>query len=156
MADACTRWNYSKIIERFLSPSQKFISFNISFVLSKNWNNDVAGFENYQQSSLRSCIFPKNSHLRIKYFSRTFTKISNMPFFVTCLTTSLFEGVCVNYRHPGPRRGEPRVGSGPDVAFPLDPVDPAQNSVRLIFIVKNNVFLQFCRKMIAIFGGLSS
>ena len=28
-----------------------------------------------------------------------------------------FEGVCVNYRHPGPRRGEPRVGSGPDIAF---------------------------------------
>ena len=22
-----------------------------------------------------------------------------------------FEGVCVNYRHPAPRRGEPRVGS---------------------------------------------
>ena len=40
----------------------------------------------------------------------------------------LFEGVCVNYRHPDPRR---RVGSAPDVAFPVDPVDPAQNSVRL-------------------------
>ena len=52
-----------------------------------------------------------------------------------------------NYRNPGPRRGEPRVGSGPDVAFPLDPldpVDPLQNSVRLIFIVKN-VFCQFLK-----------
>ena len=29
-----------------------------------------------------------------------------------------------NYRHPGPRRGEPRVGSAPLVAFPVDPVDP--------------------------------
>ena len=36
-----------------------------------------------------------------------------------------FEGVCVNYRHPGPRRGEPRVGSAPHVAFPVDPLDPA-------------------------------
>ena len=63
-----------------------------------------------------------------------------------------FEGVWVaNYRNPGPRRGEPRVGSGPDVAFPLDPLDPLdpvdpvnplQNSVRLIFIIKNNVFGQ--------------
>ena len=53
--------------------------------------------------------------------------------------TKSFEGVCVNYRNPGPRRGEPRVGSGPDVAFPvdpLDPLDPVQNSVKLIFIVK--------------------
>ena len=31
-----------------------------------------------------------------------------------------FEGVCVNYRHPDPRRGEPRVGSAPDVAFPAE------------------------------------
>ena len=68
-----------------------------------------------------------------------------------------FEGVCVNYRNPDPRRGEPRVGSAPDVAFPvdpLDPVDPVQNSVTLIFTVKNNVFGTFCRKMIAIFGGV--
>ena len=48
-----------------------------------------------------------------------------------------FEGVCVNYRHPDPRRGEPRVGSAPDVAFPVDPLDPLQNSVRL----KNPLFL---------------
>ena len=54
--------------------------------------------------------------------------------------------MCVNYRSPGPRRGEPRVGSAPDVAFPLDPVDPVdpldpvQNSVWLIFAVKNDVF----------------
>ena len=48
-----------------------------------------------------------------------------------------FEGVCVNYRNPGPRRGETRVGSGPDVAETgetvetVDPLDPLQNSVRL-------------------------
>ena len=35
--------------------------------------------------------------------------------------TLSFEGVCVNYRHPDPRRGEPRVGSAPNVAFPVDP-----------------------------------
>ena len=40
----------------------------------------------------------------------------------------LFEGVCVNYRHPGPRRGEPRVGSGPDVAFPPDPVESSRSA----------------------------
>ena len=57
-----------------------------------------------------------------------------------------FEGVCVNYRHPGPRRGEPRVGSGPDVAFPLDPVDWRQNSVRLIIAVKNKVFFTNLRE----------
>ena len=54
-------------------------------------------------------------------------------------TSELFEGVCVNYRHPDPRRGEPRVGSAPNVAFPgnpVDPVDPVQNSVRL----KNHCF----------------
>ena len=53
----------------------------------------------------------------------------------------LFEGVWVaNYRNPGPRREEPRVGSGPNDAFP---VDPLQNSVRLIFTVKKKVFGQF-------------
>merc|ERR1711906_86374 len=57
----------------------------------------------------------------------------------------LFEGVCVNYRNPGPRRGEPRVGSAPDVAFPLD---PAQNSGRLSNSVFYNDFGTFCRKMI--------
>ena len=61
-----------------------------------------------------------------------------------------FEGVYVNYHNPGPRRGEPRVGSGPDVAFPadpLDPVDPLQNSVRLISIMKNIVlFYSFAEK----------
>ena len=66
--------------------------------------------------------------------------------------------MCVNYRNPGPRRGEPRVGSGPDVAFPLDPVDPldpvnpVQNSVWLIFAVKNNVFGQFLGNWGPIFG----
>ena len=66
-----------------------------------------------------------------------------------------------NYRNPGPRRGEPRVGSGPDVAFPLDPVDPVdpldpvdpvQNSVWLIFTVKNNVFKHFLGNWGPIFG----
>ena len=40
----------------------------------------------------------------------------------------------LNYRNPDPRRGEPRVGSAPDVAFwgnPVDPLHPLQNSVRL-------------------------
>ena len=67
----------------------------------------------------------------------------------------MFEGVCVNYRHPDPRRGEPRVGSAPDVAIPVDPVDPLdplQNSVRLIFAVKNNVFGQVLRNWGPIFG----
>ena len=39
----------------------------------------------------------------------------------------------LNYRHPGPRRGEPRVGSAPHVAFPRDPLDrldPLQSSVK--------------------------
>ena len=36
---------------------------------------------------------------------------------------ALFEGVCVNYRHPAPRRGEPRVCAAGRVAFPLDPVE---------------------------------
>ena len=70
-----------------------------------------------------------------------------------------FEGVCVNYRNPSPRRGEPRVGSAPDVAFPLDPVDPVdlvQNPVRLSNTVFYNDFCTFCWKMITIFGGLSS
>ena len=48
------------------------------------------------------------------------------------------------YRNPGPRRGEARVGSGPDVAFPADLL---QNSVRLIFIKKNNVFGQLLRSL---------
>ena len=62
-----------------------------------------------------------------------------------------------NYRHPGPRRGEPRVGSAPDVPFPvdpldpLDPVDPLQNSVRLIFTVKIKFFTDFLGKMITNF-----
>ena len=66
-----------------------------------------------------------------------------------------FEGVCVNYRHPDPRRGEPRVGSAPHVAFPVDPedpLDPLQNSARLIFIEKRKVFLQFCGNWGPIFG----
>ena len=62
----------------------------------------------------------------------------------------LFEGVCVNYRHPGPRRGEPRVGSGPDVAFPLDPldpVDPLQSSGTLILKHPSRSFGTFGRNM---------
>ena len=55
-----------------------------------------------------------------------------------------FEGVCVNYRNPGPRRGKPRVGSAPHVAFPVDPVDPvdrvdpAESSQGLKKRYKNN------------------
>ena len=63
-----------------------------------------------------------------------------------------------NYRHPDPRRGEPRVGFAPHVAFPVDPVDPLdpldplQSSGRLVFVVFYNVFLTFCRKMMTSFG----
>ena len=75
-----------------------------------------------------------------------------------------FEGVCVNYRNPAPRRGEPRVGSAPDDAFPLDPVDPldpldpldpvdpVQSSVRLSNTVFYNDFGTFCRNWGPIFG----
>ena len=69
-------------------------------------------------------------------------------FHVICYTFLLFEGVCVNYRHPDPRRGEPRLGSTPDVPFPLDPLDPLdpdQNSVRLSNIVFYNDSGTFCR-----------
>ena len=72
--------------------------------------------------------------------------------------TLWFEGVCVNYRHPDPRRGEPWVGSGPDVAFPADPADPEdcvdclQNSVRLIFVIKHYGFGTFCQNWGPIFG----
>ena len=68
------------------------------------------------------------------------------------------EGVCVNYRNPDPRRGEPRVGSGLDVPFPVDPVDPLdpldplQNSVRFIFTVKTQYFLTFLGNSGPIFG----
>ena len=60
-----------------------------------------------------------------------------------------FEGVCVNYRHPDPRRGEPRVGSAPDVPFPLDPL---QNSTRLSNAVFYNDFGTFCRNWGPSFG----
>ena len=66
-----------------------------------------------------------------------------------------FEGVCVNYRHPDPRRGERRVGFAPDVAFPLDPldpVDPLQNFVRLANIVFYNDVCTFCRNLEPMFG----
>ena len=65
-----------------------------------------------------------------------------------------FEGVCVNYRHPDPRRGEPRVGFAPDVALPVqrvDPEDPVQNSVRLAHIDFYNMFDTFCRNWGLIF-----
>ena len=55
----------------------------------------------------------------------------------TGMTILSFEGVCLNYCNPDPRRGEPRVGSAPDVAFPEDPedpLDPLQNSGRFIFV----------------------
>ena len=73
----------------------------------------------------------------------------------------LFEGVCVNYRHPDPRRGEPRVGSAPDVAFPVDPVDPVDpldpvNPVQSSGRLKNHLFYNdfgtFCRNWGPIFG----
>ena len=60
--------------------------------------------------------------------------------------------VCVSYRNPGPWRGEPRVGSGPNVAFPVDPLDPAQNSVKLICIVKTMFLDDFHANWGPIFG----
>ena len=60
-----------------------------------------------------------------------------------------FEGVCVNYRNPDPRRGEPRVGSAPDVAFRLDPL---QNSVRLSNAGFYNDFDTFSRNWGPTFG----
>ena len=63
-----------------------------------------------------------------------------------------FEGVCVNYRNPDPRRGEPRVGSAPDVAFPLDPVETVQSSVRLQNYLFYNDFGTFRRNWGPIFG----
>ena len=56
----------------------------------------------------------------------------------------------VNYRHPDPRRVEPRVGSAPHVAFPVDPedpVDPEQNSVRPQNGRQYNDFGTFSRTM---------
>ena len=44
---------------------------------------------------------------------------------------ALFEGVCVKYHNPGPRRGKPRVGSAPHVAFPVDPVDRSRTGPEL-------------------------
>ena len=69
-----------------------------------------------------------------------------------------FEGVCVNYRHPAPRRGEPRVGSAPNVAETvqtlqtLQRVETAQNSVRRGSALFYNTFGTFCRNGGPIFG----
>ena len=77
---------------------------------------------------------------------------------ISNVTILSFEGVCVNYRHPDPRRGEPRVGFAPDVAFPVDrvdrvdPVDPVQNSVRLANIDFYNDLCTFCRNWGPMFG----
>ena len=61
-----------------------------------------------------------------------------------------FEGVCVNYRHPAPRRGLPRVCSTRMDAFWLDPVDrldPLQNSGTLILKHPSRSFGTFSRKI---------
>ena len=61
-----------------------------------------------------------------------------------------FEGVCVNYRHPAPRRGEPRVCSTRLDAFWLDPVDgldPLQSSETLILKHPSRSFGTFSRKI---------
>ena len=82
------------------------------------------------------------------FITRVCTEMINIFFLF------LFEGVCVNYRHPGPRRGEPRVGSAPHVAFPRDPVDPLdplQNSVRPQNERQYNDFGTFCRNWGAVF-----
>ena len=84
------------------------------------------------------------SILCVQILSMMILTVGLDPFFALCpvrlaspprtVVNFWFEGVCVNYRHPDPRRGEPRVCSAPHVAFPLDPldpVDPLQNSGRL-------------------------
>ena len=56
----------------------------------------------------------------------------------------------VNYRHPDPRRGEPRVCSTQLDAFPedpVDPLDPLQNSGRLILKHPSRSFGIFGREM---------
>ena len=56
----------------------------------------------------------------------------------------------VNYRHPDPRRGEPRVCSTQLDAFPEDPLgplDPDQTSERLILKHPSLSFGTFGRKM---------
>ena len=42
-----------------------------------------------------------------------------------------FEGVCVNCRHPGPLRWEPKVCSASCGSFRVDWLDPLENSWRL-------------------------
>ena len=58
----------------------------------------------------------------------------------------------MNYRNPGPWRGEPRVGSALDVAFPADPLDPVQSSVRPPNALFYNTFGTFRRNWGPIFG----
>ena len=86
-------------------------------------------------------------------------RILAIPFGPKCQSIlqfhTLFEGVCVNFRHPDPRRGEPRVGSAPDVAIPAIPAipaDPLQNSVRLENLEFYIGFGTFCRNWGPIFG----
>ena len=57
------------------------------------------------------------------------------------------ERACVNYRHPDPLRGEPKVYSAQMDAFPVDPPDPPQNSRRLILKHPSRSFGTFGRKM---------
>ena len=74
--------------------------------------------------------------------------------YVCIYTHPLFEGVCFNSRHPGPRRVW-KVGSGAHLLPPLpgnpgnpgNPGDPVENNGRLDFAVKNNEFSTFRRKM---------
>ena len=67
--------------------------------------------------------------------------------FVIPIGSTLFEGVCVNYRHPAPRRGEPRVCSTGLDAFWLDPLDPLQSSETLVLKHPSRSFGTFGRKM---------
>ena len=53
----------------------------------------------------------------------------------------------VNCRHPDPRRGEPRACFTQLDAFPVDPVDPVQNSGTLILKHPSDSFGTFGRKL---------
>ena len=61
-----------------------------------------------------------------------------------------FEGVCVKYRHPDPRRGVPRVCSGGPDSVSGSPLHPVQNSWRLDFMRRRGTSAAFARNPDAI------
>ena len=57
-----------------------------------------------------------------------------------------------NYRNPGPRRGEPKVGSGPEVAFPVDRSGSAAEFREAHFYCKKLCFWTIFGELGTIFG----